>query len=124
MSTKKSPLSRVKEQFGSKEHLVDALVGLPEGILERNEQDKDAFKKRLLSAANNKLLRLHHIGQSVKDRFGSKEKLVEAILTKAGHGKDADYRQKLTGLSVARLFAQASAQEKQDRRDKSQAKKA
>lgn len=122
MSTNKSPLSRVKEQFGSKEQLVDALVGLPEGVLERSDTDKDAFKKRLQSAANTKLLRLHEVGKAVKDRFGSKAKLVDAILTQMNRGKDADYRTKLTQLSLSKLFSQVTALERKAKREKAAAK--
>ena len=74
---KKSPLAQVKDSFGSKEKLVDALVSLPEGVLDRGE-DKDAWKQQLLTAANTKLLKLHTVGSQVSKRFGSKEKLVDA----------------------------------------------
>ena len=55
----KSPLAQVKETYGSKEKLVDALVGLPEGVLDRSD-DKDAWKQQLLTAANAKLLAAAH----------------------------------------------------------------
>jgi hypothetical protein len=50
-----SPLKTVKAKFGSKEKLVDQLLG----SLEREEGvTKDSLKKRLLSASNSKLLAL------------------------------------------------------------------
>ncbi len=124
MSTIKSPLARVKEQFGSKDKLVDALVGLPEGVFERHNEDKDAFRKRLSSAANTKLLRMLEVGKAVKERFGSKEKLVDAILTQMNRGKDADYRGKLAQFSVSKLFARIGTLEKKGRAEKSASKKA
>jgi hypothetical protein len=72
---KKSPLAVVKEQFGSKDKLVDALAGLPAGVLDRSSEDKDAFRQQLLTAANSKLLRLHSVGSDVAKRWGSKAKM-------------------------------------------------
>jgi hypothetical protein len=112
---KKSPLALVKEKFGSKEELVDALIALPESVLDRGEdgeESKDDFRKRLLGAANSKLLRLHKTGKSISDRWGSKTKLVDAILTLRKRGKDQDYRTKLATLSVGKLYDQVSALER------------
>jgi hypothetical protein len=118
---KKSPLILVKDQFGSKEKLVDALIALPESVFDRGDDDKDAFRKRLLGAANAKLLRLHDTGKAVGERFGSKEKLVEAILDLRKRGKDQDFRTKLSTLPIGKLFDQVSALEKADRRTKRKA---
>ncbi len=112
---KKSPLELVKDQFGSKEKLVDALVALPESVLDRDdegEEDKSAFRTRLLTVANSKLLRLHRTGKAVSDRWGSKTKLVDAILDLRKRSKDGDYRTKLNTLSIGRLYDQVSALEK------------
>jgi hypothetical protein len=113
---KKSPLILVNDQFGSKEKLVDALIALPESVFDRGDDDKDAFRKRLLGAANAKLLRLHETGKAVGDRWGSKEKLVDAILNLRKRGKDEDYRTKLSTLPIGKLFDQVSALEKADRK--------
>lgn len=115
---KKSPLSLVKEQFGSKEQLVDALTALPEGVLSRGEDDKDAFRTRLLSAANSKLIRLHKMGRAVAERWGSKDKLVDALLLIQRRGKDEDYRSKLSTLPLGKLYDQFSSLERAAKRAK------
>lgn len=115
---KKSPLSLVKEQFGSKEQLVDALTALPEGVLSRGEDDKDAFRTRLLSAANSKLIRLHKMGRTVAERWGSKDKLVDALLLLQRRGKDEDYRNKLSSLPLGKLYDQFHSLERATKRAK------
>lgn len=109
---KKSPLSQVKDQFGTKEQLVDALTALPQGVLARGEEDKDAFRTRLLTAANSKLLRLHMMGKAIADRWGSKDKMVDALLTMQRRGKDEDYRSKLGSLPLGKLYDQVKSIER------------
>jgi hypothetical protein len=109
---KKPPLSQVKEQFGTKEQLVDALTALPEGVLSRADDDKDAFRTRLLTAANSKLLRLHQMGRAVADRWGSKDKLVDALLTLQRRNKDESYRTKLATLPLGKLYDQFQSMER------------
>ena len=120
---KKSPLSQVKEQFGSKEQLVDALTALPEGVLARDsdEEDKDAFRTRLLTAANSKLLRLHTMGRAIADRWGSKDKLVDALLMLQRRGKDEDYRNKLRTLPLGKLYDQFNSLERAAKRTQKKA---
>ena len=118
---KKSPLSLVKEKFGEKEKLVDALLAMPSSIVERGE-DQDAARKTLLSAANSKLLRMHNTGSAVAKRFGSKDKLVDAILTLQKRGKDADYRNSLGNVSVGKLYDRLTVLERGARRDAAAAK--
>ncbi len=123
---KKSPLALVKEQFGSKDKLVDALLALPESVLDRPEadaDDKDAFRSRLLGAANAKLLRLHKTGKAVSERWGSKTKLVDAILDLRKRTKDQDYRTKLTTLPLGKLYDQATALEHSQKKAKRQDQK-
>lgn len=117
MATKKSPLAQVNEQFGNKEKLIDALLALPAEIVERAraEEDKDAFRKRLSSAANRKLLRLHALGTTVKQRWGNKEGLVDALLGLMNRGKDQDYRSKLLSCPVAKLYDQFQGAEKRSK---------
>ncbi len=95
-----SPMQKVKDSFGSKEKLAQAVLDLFKQVKEEQEDLKD----RLMTAANTQLLRLHEIGTQVKDRFGSKEKLVEHVLTLQNRIKDAGYREKLSGLSLPRLM--------------------
>lgn len=117
MSTKKSPLQRVKEKFESKEKLVEALLGLPESVLERTEgDDKDGYKARLLAAANTKLLKLHAVGTAVAQRFGNKDGLVDALLKLENKSKDQDFRRKLQQQSVGKLYDQHQAAERRAKR--------
>jgi hypothetical protein len=126
----KAPLSVVKEQFGSKEQLVDALIALPEGVLSRQalgeegdeKEAKDAFRTRLLTAANGKLLRLHKVGRAVADKWGSKDKLVDALLTLQRRAKDEDYGKKLRTLSLGKLFDQMTSLERATKRAQRKAK--
>ena len=54
---KKTPLQQVTDRFGSKEKLVDKLIGR----LDRGDDSKDEFRDRLLAMANSKLLRLYDV---------------------------------------------------------------
>jgi hypothetical protein len=98
--TTMTPFQKVQQLHGGKEQLVDKIAD----VLERGEEDKDELKQRLQSSSNTKLLRLLETATELKDRFGTKEKLVEAILAKMGRTQDADYRTKLLGWSPARLL--------------------
>ena len=99
-----TPLHTVKDKFGSKEALVDKLVPL----LDRREDESDAeFKERLLRVSNRKLLRLLDRVESVRDRFGSRDKLVDSIIELKGvKGQNADdQRRSLTGQGTGRLLS-------------------
>src|SRR3954471_7406195 len=95
----KSPLARVKEEFGGKDKLVDKIVGL----LGSADESKDELRKRLLGAANSKLLRLAGRATSLKD-VGGHDKLTTATATALGRAKDADYVKKLGTFSAGRLL--------------------
>jgi len=97
----KTPLQTVNEQHGGKEKLVDTLVDK----LDRGDEDKADFRKRLLAASNSKLLRLLDVATELKERFGGKSKLVESLLGLMNRTKDKDYREKLVKLSPVRLVA-------------------
>lgn len=118
MSTKKTPLERVKEQFKTKEALVDRVIDLIERTAQ--DKDKDEFKARLLAVSNRKLLRLVEVGHEMKQRFGDRQKLVEAIATAAGKIKDKDYIAKLVKLTPPRLMALYATLEKRVKRSKKQ----
>jgi len=100
MSTK-TPLARVKEQFGDKEKLVAAvekLGGEDLWVARTNEN------KGLAHVSNAKLLRLHRLLSEVKEKFGTREKLVDAILELEKRTKDAGYKQRLSAWPVPRLY--------------------
>lgn len=98
----KSPLAVVKDKFGGKDKLVDQIVGMLESPA--SDEPKDELRKRLLGAANKKLLHLHAVASTVKDKYGSREKLVAAAATALGRTKDKDYVTKLGTLSTPRLL--------------------
>jgi hypothetical protein len=95
-----SPLSRVKEKFGGKDKLVDQIVGL---LGSTGDEPKDELRKRLLGAANRKLIRLHEVASGLK-QHGGHDKLADAAATGLGRAKDKDYVQKLTTYSAGRLL--------------------
>jgi hypothetical protein len=96
-----SPLARVKDQFGDKEKLVASLEKLTSDDLwvSRTNQSKG-----LAHVSNAKLLRLHAVFTEVKAKFGTREKLIDAILELEKRSKDAGLRQKLLAWPVPRLF--------------------
>jgi len=100
MSTK-SPLARVKEQFGDKEKLVAAVekLGGDDLWVARTNENKG-----LAHVSNAKLLRLHSVLSEVKEKFGTREKLVDAILELEKRTKDAGYKQRLSTWPVPRLY--------------------
>jgi hypothetical protein len=54
--------------------------------------------------SNAKLLRLHATFTEVKSKFGTREKLVDAVLVAEGRAKDTGLRQKLSTWPVPRLY--------------------
>jgi hypothetical protein len=97
----KSPLDLVKEKFGDKEKLVAALEKLTGEDLWVSRTNKD---KGLAHVSNAKLLRLHALFTEVKEKFGTREKLIDAILEIEKRTKDAGYRQHLSAWPVPRLY--------------------
>jgi hypothetical protein len=104
---KKNPLQTVSEKFGSKDKLVSELLSL---IKRSADLSKDEFKKTLLAQSNRKLLVLHQRETDVKDRFGSKTKLVDALVSaKMGKNKieDRGYRSHLEHRTNGQLLDMA-----------------
>src|SRR3954464_5157594 len=95
-----SPLARVKEEFGGKDKLVDKIVGL---LGSTGDEPKEELRKRLLGAANRKLIRLHEVASGLK-QHGGHDKLADAAAAGLGRAKDKDYVQKLTTYSAGRLL--------------------
>ncbi|HEX3903560.1 MAG TPA: hypothetical protein VH853_11975 [Polyangia bacterium] len=104
---KKSPLSRVKDEFGGKDKLVDKIVG----ILDAGDLSKDDLRKKLLGVANGKLIRLHSVATRTK-AAGGHDKLAAATAEQLKRGKDKDYVNKLGEYSNGRLLDMLSAAER------------
>jgi hypothetical protein len=100
MSVKETPLARVKRLHGSKESLVDSLVS----SLDHDDESDDELRTRLLTVSNKKLLRLDAALKAVSEKYGSKDKLVEALCAQRGMIRDADYAAKLRTLPITRLL--------------------
>src|SRR3954462_10644710 len=110
----KSPLEEVNDKFGGKDKLVEKLVGLLE-----SDEPKEELRKRLLAVANRKLLRLHGVASLVKEKYGSREKLLEQLATSTGRAKDKDYKTRLESFTTPRLVDAVKVAE---RRSKAPAK--
>jgi hypothetical protein len=96
-----SPLALVKEKFGDKQQLVAALEKLTGEDLWVSRTNAG---KGLAHVSNAKLLRLHATFSEVKDKFGTREKLIDALLELEKRTKDAGYRRRLSEWPVPRLY--------------------
>ncbi len=98
----KSPIAAVKDKFGDKAKLV--------AELEKFTKDEDLWVSRLNAnkglahVSNAKLLRLHQTFTTVKEKFGSRAKLIDAIAEVEKRAKDEGYKTRLGGYPVPRLW--------------------
>jgi hypothetical protein len=101
------PRGRVTDLHGGKEALAKALA--PSLVL--GDEDSDVIASRLKTASNMQLLRLQKVVKIVKDKWGSREKLIQAIADSTKAGKDKEYVAKLSTFSLPRLvdLAQSAA---------------
>jgi len=74
------------------------------GVAKQAGEDAAEVKERLVSASNKKLLRLAEVSKQIKDDYGSKDKLADALAKALGRAKDSDYVTKLKSLSATRLL--------------------
>jgi hypothetical protein len=98
---KTSPLQQVKGNFGEKAKLISAVQALATEAL---WLDRVNGAKGLGKISNSKLLKLHAKLSRTKEEFGSREKLIGAILTLGSRSKDEGYKTRLSGFSVPRLL--------------------
>ncbi len=96
----KTPLTVVKERFGDKEKLVAAVEKLASGDLWIDR----VGEKTLSRVSNAKLLRLHDVLESAKKDFGSRKKLIAAILELENRSKDDGLKTRLEGYPLPRLM--------------------
>ncbi|MCA9586045.1 MAG: hypothetical protein KC657_11870 [Myxococcales bacterium] len=97
----KSPLNTVKSKFGEKAKLVAAVEKLATDDLWVSRTNKD---KGLAHVSNAKLLRLHATFTEVKEKFGTRAKLIDAICDLEKRTKDAGYKTRLEAYPVPRLY--------------------
>lgn len=96
---KKTPLQIVKDQYGSKDKLIDAVAAL---VQPAEGESSDDHKKRLKYVSNAKLLHLLGVAEQAK-QLGGRDGMVDAILKLKGQPKDHEYRDRLKKLSTGRL---------------------
>ena len=97
----KSPIAQLKEKHGDKAKLVAAIEKLASGDLWIDRTNKN---KGLKHVANAKLLRLHDTFSAVKEKFGTRDKLIAAILDIEKRAKDEGYKTRLGKYPVPRLW--------------------
>ena len=98
---KKSPVAVVKERFASKDKLVEAVQKLASGDL---WLDRVNAAKGLGKVSNQKLVKLHDALSDAKQRFGSRDKLISAILELNKRTKDAAYGAGLKKFPLPQLL--------------------
>jgi hypothetical protein len=105
----KSPLAQVKETFGDKKALVEAVKKFTNEELWIGRTNES---KGLAHVSNAKLLKLHATFSKVKEKFGTRFKLVDAILALENHAKDEGFRTRLLHYPVPRLWDMYTSAEK------------
>jgi hypothetical protein len=102
---RKSPITIMKERFGEKSKLVEAVKAFTGEDLWLGKLSSDRGRsKGLEHVSNAKLLRLHDTFSAVKEKFGTRAKLIDAILTTENRSKDEGYKKRLETYPVPRLF--------------------
>ncbi len=97
----RTPLSEVKERFGSK----DALVKEIEKLTAKKDLLAEKFAdKGIDHVSNAKLLRLHRLVTDVSNQFSTRAALVDAYLELKHRSKDEPYKQKLMTYTLGRLY--------------------
>jgi hypothetical protein len=97
----KSPAALVKEHFGDKAKLVAALGPFTNDDLWVPRVNET---KGLARVTNAKLLRLFSVLSAVKEKFGTRFKLVDAICEIEKRSKDEGYKKRLLDYPVPRLY--------------------
>ena len=106
----KSPLATLKDKFGDKAKLV--------AELEKLTKDEDLWVNRvnknkgLAHVSNAKLLKLQATFATVKAKFGTRAKLIDAICVIEKRVKDEGYKTRLGNFPVPRLWDMYCSAEK------------
>ncbi len=94
----KSPKQMVQAQFKTRQDLVAAIVSLIAGGADE--------RQRLMGTTNAKLLRIHEVASEVKQKFGGKAGLIDAIQKlqfPAGKANEG-WKEKMQTFTVKRLY--------------------
>jgi hypothetical protein len=105
------PRARVVAKHESKAALAKALAP----SLARADEDTGVIADRLTTASNSQLLRLQHVVETVKAKYGDRAKLIAKIGSAENKGKDKDYLAKLDTLSLPHLLDLATSHERRTR---------
>lgn len=105
------PKGKVTQGHGGKEALAKTLAP----SLAHADEDSDVIAGRLKTASNTQLLRLQRVVETVKQKWGSREKLIQAITDAQKKSKDKDYVAKLETFSLPRLVDLATSGERRAR---------
>src|ERR1700683_617306 len=97
----KSPLAIVKDKFGDKAKLVAEVEKLAGEDLWVSRTNKE---KGLAHGSNAKLVRLFETFTAVKEKVGTRAKLIDPILQVEKRAKDEGYKQHLSAFPVPRLW--------------------
>lgn len=97
---KAAPLAQVKDRFGSKEELVAKIRDLATDDLFLDRVNEDKGLERI---SNQKLLHLHDVLSAVKEKFGNRGALIDAICD-AEDRKDEGYKERLGRWPTPRLW--------------------
>ncbi len=102
------PMARVAEAHGSKAALAAAIAK----VIARADQEPGALESQLKKASNAQLLRLQRATQTLKEKFGDRDKLIAAIGAASKKSKDKDYLAKLDSYSLPQLLDLAAASQR------------
>lgn len=94
------PRAKLLAAHGSKEALARSIAP----ALAHGGEDADSIAARLRTASNRQLLRLAAAADKVKQKWGTREKLIEAIGAANKKSKDKDFLAKLETTSLPRLL--------------------
>lgn len=96
---------------GTKADLAKAIAS----SIVRSNQDAGDVETQLKTASNQQLLRLQRVVETVKKKWGSRDKLISAISSAQNKSKDKDYLAKLDSFSLPQLVDLATAGERRAR---------
>ena len=95
----KTPISVVKDKFGDKSKLVAAVEKFTGDDLWVARTNAN---KGLAHVSNAKLLRLHATFTAVKEKFGTRAKLIDAICDLEKRTKDDGFKKRISGRTTHR----------------------